>query len=172
MKKMIVIKKGKERAELTTESPASSYGVPVLRITGAEDIADGDYGPGDVLGVLDVGGNKHVLHAADAVASWGAHPGRTDENDISENCSNGARRVQNRRGRCRHGLQVRKTRDNGKTPRRVSKTSHKGQSGPEPGQTHRDFEAAAVNIKNHRSLERASYHALGPQGGPGSPSEI
>ena len=58
-------------AVLTTASPASHYGIPVLRIE-ANDV-DGDFGPGDLLGNL-----PNVFPAANIVAAWGRAPERTD----------------------------------------------------------------------------------------------
>jgi hypothetical protein len=71
----ILIMKDKDggTAYLTTESPASHYGIPVLQIT-AEDV-DGDFGPGELIGDLEAG---PLMYAADIVASWAKQPGRTE----------------------------------------------------------------------------------------------
>ena len=57
---------------LTTDSSASHYGIPVLRIDG-EDI-DGDFGPADIIGTA-----PSIIYAAEAVAGWAKQPGRTAE---------------------------------------------------------------------------------------------
>jgi hypothetical protein len=57
-------------ARLTTDSPMSHYGAPVLRIE-AEDI-DGDFGPSDLLGNLP---NIHT--AGGVVMGWLSQTGRT-----------------------------------------------------------------------------------------------
>jgi hypothetical protein len=62
-------------AILTTASPASHYGIPVLRID-AEDVS-GDFGPSDLLGNLDE--PSKMFHAAGMVAGWAGQPGRTPE---------------------------------------------------------------------------------------------
>lgn len=59
-------------AILTTDSPQSHYGCPVLRIE-AEDI-DGDFGPRDLLGDPERG----FVTAAEVVAGW---IGRGDRNE-------------------------------------------------------------------------------------------
>lgn len=60
-------------AVLTTESSASHYGVPVLRIE-ADDV-DGDFGPADLIGDLDK--PSTLMTAASIVAPWGNQPERT-----------------------------------------------------------------------------------------------
>lgn len=57
-------------ARLTTESPASYYGIPILRIE-ADDV-NGDFGPADLLGDAN-----HVMLASQIVKGWAAQPGRT-----------------------------------------------------------------------------------------------
>lgn len=59
-------------AILTTASPASHYGIPVLQID-ADDVS-GDFGPGDLLGEL-----PNIFPAANIVAAWGRAPERTNE---------------------------------------------------------------------------------------------
>lgn len=56
-------------AILTTASPMSHYGIPVLRIE-ADDV-DGDFGPADIID----GG----MTAASVILGWANIPGRTDE---------------------------------------------------------------------------------------------
>ncbi len=70
----ILITKDKKggTAYLTTESPASHYGIPVLQIT-ADDI-DGDFGPANLIGNL-----PNVFPAADIIAAWLNTPGRSPE---------------------------------------------------------------------------------------------
>lgn len=53
---------------LTTESPASSYGTPVLRVESLE--VSGDFGPNDPFGGVP---------AAQVVRKWMSGSGRTDE---------------------------------------------------------------------------------------------
>jgi len=62
------------RYVLTTDSPASRYGTPALRIEGkgTEDLPD--YGPGDLIPVA----GQHV-HAGDLVALCAMAKGRTPE---------------------------------------------------------------------------------------------
>lgn len=55
-------------ARLTTESPRSSYGIPVLRVD-TEDLR-GDFGPAERIG---------TGAAADVVAGWAREPDRTPE---------------------------------------------------------------------------------------------
>jgi len=62
-------------AYLTTESPASHYGIPVLQIT-ADDV-DGDFGPSNLIGNLDE--PDKLLTAAQIVYAWGMQPARTPE---------------------------------------------------------------------------------------------
>ena len=57
---------------LTTYSPQSHYGIPVLRIDG-EDI-DGDFGPADIIGTA-----PDIIYAAEVVAGWAKETGRTTE---------------------------------------------------------------------------------------------
>jgi hypothetical protein len=57
-------------AFLTTDSPASSYGIPVLRID-ADDL-QGDFGPSDLLGAPPT-----AMPAAALVAHWARQPERT-----------------------------------------------------------------------------------------------
>lgn len=67
-------------AWLTTDSPASHYGCPVLRIE-ADDV-DGDFGPADMI---DTSGDANRIHperivtAADVVAGWARSTERTPE---------------------------------------------------------------------------------------------
>jgi hypothetical protein len=58
-------------ARLTTDSPASSYGIPVL-VLDADDIR-GEFGPADTLPT------DQPLTGADLVATWGSEPERTEE---------------------------------------------------------------------------------------------
>lgn len=60
-------------AHLTTESPASHYGIPVLQIT-AEDI-DGDFGPSNLIGDLDK--PDQLLTAAQIVYAWAKTKAKT-----------------------------------------------------------------------------------------------
>ncbi|OHD67197.1 MAG: hypothetical protein A2W19_11710 [Spirochaetes bacterium RBG_16_49_21] len=60
-------------AYLTTDSPASHYGAPVLQIS-ADDI-DGDFGPSDFID----DGNGHIFSGAQIVAGWVSQPDRTPE---------------------------------------------------------------------------------------------
>lgn len=62
-------------ARLTNQSPSSSYGIPVLRIT-ADDI-DGDFGPADLIDYSSIG--QGVLPAAHIVAAWAQQADRTPE---------------------------------------------------------------------------------------------
>lgn len=61
-------------AVLTTWSPMSHYGIPVLRVT-ADDV-DGDFGPADIIG--DPRQPESLITAASIVAGWASQPGRTD----------------------------------------------------------------------------------------------
>lgn len=67
-------------AWLTTDSPVSHYGCPVLRIS-AEDVL-GDFGPADMI---DTSGDPERIHpdriitAADVVVGWAMKPDRTPE---------------------------------------------------------------------------------------------
>lgn len=61
-------------AYLTTQSPASHYGRPVLQVT-AEDLDD-DFGPGDLLGGIEKGS---FMYAADIVTCWARQSGLTEE---------------------------------------------------------------------------------------------
>lgn len=56
-------------ATLTTDAPASHYGLPVLRVVSRD--LNGDFGPGDLL----VPG----VTAAQLVRGWARQPGRSDE---------------------------------------------------------------------------------------------
>ncbi len=58
---------------LTTNSPASHYGLPVLQIT-SEDVA-GDFGPSDMVGHLER--PDTIVTAAGVVAGWAMQPERT-----------------------------------------------------------------------------------------------
>ena len=73
----ILITKDKKggTAILTTGSPLSHYGVPVLRIE-AEDV-DGDFGPADLIGDLDQ--PERIITAASIVAGWAKTGERTRE---------------------------------------------------------------------------------------------
>jgi len=62
-------------AILTTDSPMSHYGIPVLRIE-AEDV-DGDFGPADLIGDLDH--PERIITAASIVAGWAKTGKRTKE---------------------------------------------------------------------------------------------
>lgn len=62
-------------AVLTTNSPASHYGCPVLRIE-AEDV-DGDFGPADLIDFGAVG--QGIIPAATIVHAWATAPQRSDE---------------------------------------------------------------------------------------------
>ena len=73
MRHLILTDENGGEAVLTTESPASSYGVPVLQIT-ADDV-DGDFGPADLIGDPDKG--IPLMTAASIVAPWGSQPERT-----------------------------------------------------------------------------------------------
>ena len=61
------------RAYLTTSSPVSHYGIPILRIE-AEDI-DGDFGPSDII--------DGTMTAADIIVGWAKRPGRTNDELIA-----------------------------------------------------------------------------------------
>jgi hypothetical protein len=74
---IIAIDKKDGMATLTTDSPLSHYGVPVLRIE-ADDI-NGDFGPADILD------SKKGLTAADVVAGWAIDKDRTlEERNIAQ----------------------------------------------------------------------------------------
>jgi len=62
-------------ARLTTESPASHYGIPILQIT-ADDV-DGDFGPSDIIGTVDK--PDELLTAAQIVYAWGTQRDRREE---------------------------------------------------------------------------------------------
>jgi len=72
----ILISKDKKggTAILTTGSPQSHYGIPVLRIE-AEDV-DGDFGPAD-----QIGNPPNVMTAAGIVAGW-ARTGKHTKEEI------------------------------------------------------------------------------------------
>ena len=57
--------------KLTTESPQSHYGIPVVR---AEDESPNDYGPGDMLGFCGL-----PVIAGGLVALWARLDGRTEQ---------------------------------------------------------------------------------------------
>jgi hypothetical protein len=59
-------------ATLKTNSPASHYGIPILRID-ASDVV-GDFGPADLIAT-----EPKPLSAAVIVAAWGGSPERTPE---------------------------------------------------------------------------------------------
>lgn len=61
------------RVILTTDSAASSYGAPVLRVIVSGSVTD--YGPGEMLG--DIDRPDSLTSAAQVVATWGGEPGRT-----------------------------------------------------------------------------------------------
>ena len=76
MKDIIISSDGKGgTAILTVYSPRSHYGVPVLRISGAWGVEDGDYGPADLLGTF----KDRQLFSADMVYMWGKNQMITDE---------------------------------------------------------------------------------------------
>jgi len=58
---------------LTSTAAESSYGIPVLEITGAD--ISGAFGPGDLVGDLDK--PETLVCAADIVRTWLQDPGRT-----------------------------------------------------------------------------------------------
>jgi hypothetical protein len=62
-------------AILTTNSPTSHYGIPVLQIT-AEDV-DGDFGPANLIGDLDH--PERIITAASIVVGWAKTGKRTKE---------------------------------------------------------------------------------------------
>ena len=62
-------------AVLTTDSPASHYGVPVLRI-GAADV-EGDFGPADLIG--DIDRPETLATAACIVAGWAMNAERSED---------------------------------------------------------------------------------------------
>ena len=73
MKDIMVCKdKSGGTAVLTTASPASHYGIPVLRIE-AYDIS-GDFGPADIIGEP-----PKMFTAAEIIAGWASQNGRTAE---------------------------------------------------------------------------------------------
>ncbi|HBG38938.1 MULTISPECIES: hypothetical protein [Clostridium] len=59
-------------AVLTTDSPLSHYGIPVLRIE-ADDI-NGDFAPADLIGSPPI-----IITAASVIAGWADNPERTPE---------------------------------------------------------------------------------------------
>lgn len=59
-------------AVLTTHSPMSHYGCPVLQIT-AEDV-DGDFGPADLI---HDDAHERIYPAANVVAGWAMKPERS-----------------------------------------------------------------------------------------------
>ncbi len=63
------------KARLTTESPASRDGIPVLRVGDADGF--GDYGPADVIDTSKLGGVS--LPAAVLVQVWTLEEDRTAE---------------------------------------------------------------------------------------------
>ncbi len=67
------------RVELTTDSTASSYGIPVPRIKA--DGESGDYGPADALpaGPWAAGDDLSPCCGAELVLAWARQPGRTAE---------------------------------------------------------------------------------------------
>ena len=70
---ILICKDGKGgTAILTTDSPGSHYGIPVLRIE-AEDV-DGDFGPADV-----VVKKPPFITAADVVCGWAYDRDRTHD---------------------------------------------------------------------------------------------
>ena len=64
------------KATLTTDSPQSHYGTPVLRIE-AEDV-EGDFGPADLIGWP-----PKMMYAAEVVAGWARQPERTDDERVA-----------------------------------------------------------------------------------------
>jgi hypothetical protein len=60
--------------QLTTMSPQSHYGIPVLRIEGDE--APYDYGPADNISLLD---GLLVISGAELVDAWARGEDRTEE---------------------------------------------------------------------------------------------
>jgi len=76
MEDILITKDGKGgTAILTTNSPVSHYGIPVLQIT-AEDV-DGDFGPADLIGDLDH--PERIITAANIVVGWAKTGKRTKE---------------------------------------------------------------------------------------------
>ena len=76
MEDILIIKDEKGgTAILTTWSPQSHYGCPVLRIE-AEDV-DGDFGPADLIGDLDH--PERIMTAASIIAGWAKTGKRTKE---------------------------------------------------------------------------------------------
>lgn len=71
---LIITDKDGGTAYLTTNSPMSHYGTPVLRIE-AND-AEGDFGPADIIGEVVGGGG--IMTAADVVYGWAIRPERTE----------------------------------------------------------------------------------------------
>jgi hypothetical protein len=63
---LLLTDKSRGTATLTTDSPQSHYGLPILRIE-----SEGDFGPADMV--------DHIVTAADIVAGWASNPGRTAE---------------------------------------------------------------------------------------------
>ncbi len=74
----IQVTKVKNGAEicLTTDSPASRYGIPVLRITGNFTMT-ADFGPADLVGTPEE--NFTPDPAAEIVYAWAVKPGRKRE---------------------------------------------------------------------------------------------
>ena len=64
-------------ATLTTQSPQSHYGCPVLRIEDDDDRIDGDFGPADLIDFRSLGSG--LVSAAEIVYGWAHRPGRTLE---------------------------------------------------------------------------------------------
>lgn len=58
-------------ARLTTDTPASSYGIPVLVID-ADDI-QAELGPADIVP------SSPPIMAADIILAWGSRPNRSEE---------------------------------------------------------------------------------------------
>jgi hypothetical protein len=62
-------------AVLTTASPQSHYGIPVLRIEADDIESDHDYGPADIIATV----NGKEITGASVIAGWALQPGRTPE---------------------------------------------------------------------------------------------
>jgi hypothetical protein len=60
---------------LTTDSPASNGGVPVLEID-TEDV-NGTFGPSDLIGDIDK--PETLTRTASLVAAWASEPDRTED---------------------------------------------------------------------------------------------